>query len=142
MLDSVKSHLFITRYCSECGMKTLGLEAYPRNVLLFLSCIEKMIADAGHADAWTREQREAFEQYRSCLYSHGYLDYSFLLYEALRQTEENPAVQDYLRRIRYLVVDEYPAMWACSTAPDIVYLSDAQIRFAKPYAASVLMDSL
>lgn len=36
----------------------------------------------------------------------------------------------------------YPAMWACSTAPDIVYLSDAQIRFAKPYAASVLMDSL
>ena len=107
VLDSVKSHLFITRYCSECGMKTLGLEAYPRNVLLFLSCIEKMIADAGHADAWTREQREAFEQYRSCLYSHGYLDYSFLLYEALRQTEENPAVQDYLRRIRYLVVDEY-----------------------------------
>ena len=37
VLDSVKSHLFITRYCSECGMKTLGLEAYPRIVLVFLS---------------------------------------------------------------------------------------------------------
>ena len=43
-------------------------------------------------------------------------------------------------REKRLVV--YPAMWARPAAPDTVFLSDAQIRCAKPYAAAVLTDSL
>ena len=45
VLDSVKSHLFVARYCNECGMSDLNLEPYPRNVNLFLQCIDKMIDD-------------------------------------------------------------------------------------------------
>lgn len=107
ILDAVKSHLFVTRYCVECGMSDLKLEAYPRNVNLFLQCIDKMIDDYGNADFWTQEQRDVLDKYITCLYSREYIDFSLMIFEALRQIESNPETQAYLSRIKYLVVDEY-----------------------------------
>ena len=107
VLDSVKSHLFVARYCNECGMSDLNLEPYPRNVNLFLQCIDKMIDDYDHADTWTQEQRDILNKYIGCLYSHHYIDFALMIFETLRQIESNPEVKDYLSRIKYLVVDEY-----------------------------------
>ena len=61
VLDSVKSHLFVARYCKECGMSDLNLEPYPRNVNLFLQCIDKMIDDYDNADTWTQDQRDVLK---------------------------------------------------------------------------------
>ena len=107
VLDSVKSHLFVARYCNECGMSDLNLEPYPRNVNLFLQCIDKMIDDYDNADTWTQEQREVLNKYIGCLYSHNYIDFALMIFETLQQIESNPDMKDYLSRIKYLVVDEY-----------------------------------
>ena len=107
ILDTVKSHLFVSRYCAECGMSNLELEAYPRNVNLFLQCIDKMIDDYDNADSWTEQQRTVLDKYIDCLYSRGYIDFSLMIFETLRQIESNTEVQEYLSRIKYLVVDEY-----------------------------------
>lgn len=107
ILDTVKSHLFVTRYYKECGMSDLELEPYPRNVILYLQCIEKMIDDYSRADTWTAQQRDVLDKYIACLYNHGYIDFSLMIFESLRQIEENDAVSQSLKSIRYLVVDEY-----------------------------------
>lgn len=107
ILDTVKSHLFVARYCAECGMGDLELEVYPRNVNLFLQCIDKMIDDYDHADTWTQKQRDVLDKYIQCLYRHGYIDFSLMIFETLRQIETNPEVAKSLSRIKYLVVDEY-----------------------------------
>ena len=60
ILDTVKSHLFVARYFKECGMSALKLEPHPRNIKLFLECIDKMIDDYENADTWTPEQRKVF----------------------------------------------------------------------------------
>lgn len=107
ILDTVKSHLFVSRYFNECGMTDLKLEPYPRNVNLFLQCIDKMIDDHENAGVWTQEQRDIFEKYINCVYGHGYIDFSLMIFETLRQIQTNPEVRNYLSQIRYLVVDEY-----------------------------------
>ncbi len=107
VLDTVKNHLFVTRYCSECGMRDLELEPYPRNINLFLQCIDKMIDDYDNADAWTQSQRDVLNKYINCLYSHGHIDFSLLIFETLRQMAQNDDVKAYLSNIKYLVVDEY-----------------------------------
>lgn len=107
VLDTVKSHLFVARYYNECGMSDLGLARCPYNVPLFLQCIEKMIDDYDNADTWTQEQRDVLNKYIECLYSHGFIDFSLMIFESLRQIESNPEVKEYLSQIEYLVVDEY-----------------------------------
>lgn len=107
VLDTVKSHLFVTRYSNECGMSDLDLEVYPRNVNLFLQCIDKMIDDYENADTWTEQHRIVLDKYIECLYSHGYIDFSLLIFETLRQIERSCEVQKYLSTIKHLVVDEY-----------------------------------
>ena len=107
VLDSVKSHLFVARYANECGMSDWNLEPYPRNVNLFLQCIDKMIDDYDNEDTWTQEQRDVLNKYIGCLYSHNYIDFALMIFETLRQIESNPEVKDYLSSIKYLVVDEY-----------------------------------
>ena len=107
ILDTVKSHLFVARYCAECGMSDLGLDPYPRNVNLFLQCIDKMIDDYENADTWTQEQRDVLNKYIECLYSHNYIDFALMIFETLRQIESNAEVREYLSQIKYLVVDEY-----------------------------------
>ena len=107
ILDTVKSHLFVSRYADKCGMSALELKPCLLNNGLFLQCIDKLIDDYDNRECWTDLQRAVLEQYITCLYDHQYIDFSLLLFEALRQIRENAAVQNYLRSIQYLVVDEY-----------------------------------
>lgn len=107
ILDSVKGHLFVTRYHTECGMGDLRLEPYPYNANLFLQCIDKMIDDYENSDQWEQEQRNALRKYMDCLYRHGYIDFSLMIFETLRQIDDSPEVAEYLSSIKYLVVDEY-----------------------------------
>lgn len=107
ILDTVKSHLFVARYCGECGMSDLGLEPYPRNIQLFLQCIDKMIDDFDNSDAWTDEQRTVLNKYIKCLYDHKYIDFALMIFETLRQIKSDPDIREYLSEIKYLVVDEY-----------------------------------
>lgn len=106
-LDSAKNYLFISRYCRECGMAELGLDNNPYAIELFRQCIDKMVDDYDNAGAWTPEQRLALDKYTRCLYAHHYIDFTLMLFEALRQARTNPAVKAYLSSIKYLVVDEY-----------------------------------
>lgn len=107
VLDSVKNHLFVSRYADHCGMKDLELAPCMLNNNLFLQCIDKLIDDYDRRENWTQLQREVLDKYINCLYSHRYIDFSLLIFEALRQIEENAALQAYLSTIQYLVVDEY-----------------------------------
>ena len=107
ILDTVKSHHFITRYYKDCGMSDLGLELHPRNVILFLQCVDKMIDAFNESELWAENQNAAFEKYRKCLFSHRYIDFSFLIFEALQQIRSKPDVKKALSNIRYLIVDEY-----------------------------------
>lgn len=107
ILDTVKSHHFITRYYKDCGMSDLGLELHPRNVILFLQCVDKMIDAFDESELWAENQKAAFEKHRKCLFSHRYIDFSFLIFEALQQIRSKPDVKKALSNIRYLIVDEY-----------------------------------
>ena len=107
VLDTVKNHLFISRYADSCGMTDLNLSPGIHNVRLFVECIEKMVDDYDNRDKWSENHIKAFENYRSCLFQHGYLDFSQLIFEAVQQIRNTPAVRDYLSTIKYLVVDEY-----------------------------------
>ncbi len=107
ILDTVKSHLFVARYCGECGMSDLKLEPCPRNINLFLCCIDKMIDDFDNADTWTDEQRAVLNKYIKCLYDHKYIDFALMIFETLRQIKNNPDIRECLSGIKYLIVDEY-----------------------------------
>lgn len=107
VLDTVKNHLFVTRYAEICGMKSLGLNGTLRASQLFLQCIDKLIDDYDNIDNWLDKHREVLDKYISCLYNHKYIDFSLLIFEALRQIEENAEVELFLSKIKYLVVDEY-----------------------------------
>ena len=107
ILDTVKNHLFISRYADFCGMTDLNLSPGRNNVSLFVECIEKMVDDYDSRDKWSESQIKAFENYRSCLFKHGYLDFSQLIFETVQQIRNTPAVKNYLSSIRYMVVDEY-----------------------------------
>lgn len=107
ILDTVKNHLFVNRYAEHCGMRDLQLTPCIRNNSLFLQCIDKLIDDYDQRENWTQLHREVLDKYINCLYSHYYIDFSLLIFEALRQIQENTAVQAYLAGIQYLVVDEY-----------------------------------
>lgn len=107
VLDTVKTHLFAERYSRTCGLETLGLSRGPNDIKLFCTCIEKMVDDYNCRELWSQEQREVMEQYRSALYSRRFMDFSLLLLETMEQIKTNPQVGDYLKSIRYLIVDEY-----------------------------------
>ena len=107
ILDTVKSHLFIERYSSTCGMSDLGLVPSYHNRILFLDCISKMIDSYGAKNEWTETQISVFDKYMDCLKEHHYLDFSMLIFEAIRQIKESKPVQDYIRSVKYLIVDEY-----------------------------------
>lgn len=128
VLDEVKSHLFITRYAPYCGMALLDLKPCILNNGLYLQCIDKLIDDYDSRDSWTDTQRNVLEQYTACLYEHKYIDFSLLLFEALRQMRENPSVQNYLQTVKYLVVDEYQ---------DVNNLQEKLIRAIADYGANV-----
>lgn len=128
VLDTVKNHLFISRYADKCGMAELDLTPCVLNNDLFLQCIDKLIDDYDNQDNWTDVHRSVLEQYIRCLYDHQYIDFSLLLFEALRQIRENSSVQNYLRQVKYLVVDEYQ---------DINDLQEKLIRTIADFGANV-----
>lgn len=107
ILDTVKNHLFVTRYWDKCGMNDLELEPHLNNIRLFGECIDKMVDDYDNYGQWETLHHKVFEKYRSCLYEHQYLDFSLLILETVEQVKCNPAIAQYLSDIKYLVVDEY-----------------------------------
>lgn len=128
ILDTVKSHLFVERYYKECGMSDLHLDCYPRNIILFLECIDKMVDAYADSDAWTQEQKDVLDKYINCLYSHGYIDFSLMIFETLRQIDTNPAAKDFISNIKYLIVDEYQ---------DVNDLQETLIRRFAEYGANI-----
>ena len=107
ILDTVKSHLFVERYHSECGLDDLGLEVNWRDIPLFLTCIEKMIDDYEQRYFWTEKQREALQKYIACLEEHRYIDFSLLIFQTLQEIKVNEHLRRELSQIKYLIVDEY-----------------------------------
>ena len=107
LLDDVKTKLFIQRYHDQCGAATLNIGNGSINRALFLSCISKLADDYDNRNKWPQEDLKAFEEYRSCLYSHKFIDFSLLIFETIQQIEKNEALRSKIRSIRYLVVDEY-----------------------------------
>lgn len=128
VLDTVKNHLFSSRYADKCGMTSLGLKPYLPNNVLFCECVEKLIDDYDNRDQWSDTQRTVLEQYVGCLYEHKYIDFSLLIFEALQQIRANASVQAYLQQIKYLVVDEYQ---------DINDLQEQLIRSIVDFGANV-----
>ena len=70
ILDTVKTHLFVERYGSQCGLSDLGLSQSLNDIKFFGTCIEKMVDDFKMMALWTQEQRDVFAQYRDTLYNH------------------------------------------------------------------------
>ena len=67
ILDTVKNHLFVSRYADYCGMKDLELTPCILNNNLFLQCIDKLIDDYDQSESWTQLQREVLDKYIHCL---------------------------------------------------------------------------
>ena len=107
VLDSVKSHLFVKRYYDKCGMSDLELQPYPREIKLYLECIDKMANDYDNRDAWDETQQVVFDKYRTFLYEHKYFDFPLIILEAIQQAGKCPALRNYLSSLKYLIVDEY-----------------------------------
>lgn len=104
ILNNVTNYLFIKRYHNECGMKELNLEYNSHNANLFIKCIEKMVDDYANYDSWEKNVQDAFNKYKNCIYSKGYFDFSFLIYETVEQLKHHP---EFIKNIHYLICDEY-----------------------------------
>ena len=128
VLDSVKNHLFIQRFHRECGFDDLGLKTTSWDIRLFLSCIDKMIDDYDNRSEWDSKHIEIFDTYKSKIYEEGYIDFSFLIFETINQIKTNIEIQEYLKTIKYLVVDEYQ---------DIDDLQEKLINIISMYGANV-----
>lgn len=107
ILDTVKNRLFIKRYYSECGMADLGLDPYPRNISLFISCIEKLIDAYEEREQWDDIHRIVLNKYISCMEEHQYLDFSMLIFQTIQQIKIEPEMLKMPSNIKYLIVDEY-----------------------------------
>ena len=109
ILDTVKENLFISRYSrrpEEIGLDLFDFSSL-RSEELFSSCIQKLIDEYDNREMWPENCIKLFETYRKCLYSHKYITFDFLIFEALQQIENSETVREYLSQIKYLVVDEY-----------------------------------
>ena len=107
ILDTVKEHLFISKYNSDCGASTLGLEKKLDDAALFSECIDKMIYYSRRVDEWPDKARQAFFEYRNKLKKEGFINFSFLIYELLNSIDSSKEIENRLRSIKHLVVDEY-----------------------------------
>lgn len=128
LLDSVKKHHFIKRYSRICGLETLGLSTNIHDIGLFDDCIDKMIYEYDHIEFWDEEVKNAFECYRDALYSHKYIDFSFIVFEALNILRSNKCASDYAMQIRYLIVDEYQ---------DVDDIQEKLIQLIASYGANI-----
>ena len=104
ILDSVRNYHFINRYSKKCGMETAELQCYPRNIKLFLDCIDKLVYDFDNYELWSEKDKKIFNEYKQCLYDKQYFDFSMLIHETLKVLKNK---NDLLFNIKYLIVDEY-----------------------------------
>ena len=104
ILDTVKNYHFINRYSKKCGMEEAQLPCYPRNIKLFLDCIDKLVYDYDNNVLWSDNDRRIFESYKTALYEKKYFDFSMLIHETLKVLKNN---SELLKNIKYLIVDEY-----------------------------------
>ena len=104
ILDTVKNYLFVKRYFDKCGMSDLGLTCNSLNIKLFLNCIDKLVYDYDNYELWSDLDKIVFNKYRKCLYEKKYLDFSLLIFEAVRELKKNNKI---LSNIKYLIIDEY-----------------------------------
>ena len=107
ILDTVKEHLFISKYNKKCGADTLGLSKSLRDAALFSECVDKMIYHTDRMSEWPSEAQKAFDEYRSLLKEKRYISFSFLIFELLEKMKTSVEIQNYLKSIKHLVVDEY-----------------------------------
>lgn len=106
LLTQPQNIMFISRYKSNCGFKTLNLSReFDANLLI--NCIEKMVYDYSNYDKWSDINKKSFDEYRKCFYEHSYFDYSLLILEVVNQIKTNNIIKEYIKNIKYLVVDEY-----------------------------------
>lgn len=107
LLNTVQSHLFIQRFSKYCGLEKTGLKTNIYDIRLFTDCISKMAENASDMGRWEKEKRDAFDDYRNCLRSHKFIDFTSLILRAIEEIKGNDNVQKYIRSVRYLIVDEY-----------------------------------
>lgn len=106
VLSDVRNYLFVNKHSSTCRIHELGLRTYA-DTYLYINCIEKMLSEYENREHFTNEQNYALKCYKDCLYSNQFFDFSFLIHEAIYQIRNNENVQNAIKNIKYLVVDEY-----------------------------------
>ena len=87
-----------------------------------------MIDNYDAKSEWTEAQTSVFEKYMDCLKRHHCIDFSMLIFEAIRQIKESKTVQDYIRSVKYLIVDEYQ---------DIDDVQESLIRSFSSFGANI-----
>lgn len=107
LLNTVQSHLFIQRFSKYCGLEKMGMKINIYDIRLFADCISKMAEDGSNIERWGEEKRNAFNDYRNCLQSHGFIDFTLLILRAIEEIKCNDSVREYINSVRYLIVDEY-----------------------------------
>lgn len=128
ILDTVKEHLFISKYNKDCGASTLGLTKSLRDAALFSECIDKMIYYSNDMEIWPEVAKKSFEEYRNILKKKGFINFSFLIYELLSSINSSDRLKEYFSSIKYLVVDEYQ---------DVDDLQESLIRRINGFGAKV-----
>ena len=107
VLDSVKEHLFISKYNGNCGASILGLGRSLRDSALFSNCVDKMICYSDRKHKWDDKCKKAFSEYRSKLMEKNCISFSFLIFEVLERAASSDKIKKSIKNIKYLIVDEY-----------------------------------
>src|SRR5262249_40513757 len=121
VLTEVQTRLLVDRNSNKSGLTTVLVKSGPSagNHLvrgidsgLFLQVMNLLREDELNAARIPADVLEAFRMYLALLEEHRYLDYSQILYEAVRALEGSEPESVQLRaelseRVRFLVVDEY-----------------------------------
>ena len=63
---------------------------------MFSNCREKLLDDYDNWDFWEDKNKKAIDNYIDCMYQHNYLDFSLLIFETIRQINENSKVKEFL----------------------------------------------
>lgn len=107
VLDSVKEHLFINKYHSKCGCKTLGLELGLNGAKLYSECISKMVYEYERNIKWDEKVKTAFDEYKQIMYANKFITFSLLIFEVINRMRTDRALVERINKIKQLTVDEY-----------------------------------
>lgn len=113
VLDDIQQRLLIDRYSAQSGLTNVPLLKGDtlrrwRDSSLYQKLIAIYNEDEVHSELIPQQVHDAVRQYYDLLHEHYFLDYTFIIREAVRELAQNPELQTMLaERLRYLVVDEY-----------------------------------